>query len=68
MYGITSIPPKTPLKWTLVLTINQARQKPTDNELHSMLKMADADGNGVIDFPEFLTMMAPKMISNDEVN
>ena len=33
IYGITSIPPKIPLKYTLVLTINQARQNPTVNAI-----------------------------------
>ncbi|CAC5377257.1 CALM [Mytilus coruscus] len=36
-------------------------QNPTEAELHDMINEVDADGNGTIDFPEFLTMMAKKM-------
>ena len=34
-------------------------QNPTEAELQD--NEVDADGNGTIDFPEFLTMMARKM-------
>ncbi|XP_013381518.1 calmodulin-like isoform X2 [Lingula anatina] len=34
---------------------------PTEAELVDMIKEVDADGNGTIDLPEFLTMMAKKM-------
>jgi calmodulin len=30
-----------------------------------MINEVDADGNGIIDFPEFLTMMARKMKDTD---
>ena len=33
-------------------------QKPTNAELETMVREIDADGNGEIDFPEFLTMMS----------
>ena len=33
-------------------------QNPTEAELQDMINDVDADGNGTIDFPEFLTMMA----------
>ena len=33
-------------------------QKSTKSELKNMLKEVDADGNGEIDFPEFLIMMS----------
>lgn len=33
--------------------------------LQDMIEEVDADGNGNIDFPEFLTMMARKMKSTD---
>jgi Ca2+-binding EF-hand superfamily protein len=33
-------------------------QNPTEAELQDMINEVDADGNGTIDFPEFLTMMA----------
>ncbi|KAH3713721.1 calmodulin-A-like [Dreissena polymorpha] len=36
-------------------------QNPTETELQAMINEVDADGNGTIDFPEFLTMMAKKM-------
>merc|ERR1712018_398933 len=32
-------------------------QNPTEAELQDMINEVDADGNGTIDFPEFLTMM-----------
>jgi calmodulin len=44
---------------------------PTENELQEMIAEVDADGNGVIDFPEFLTVMARKFypadVSEEEV-
>eukprot|EP00955_Chlamydomonas_euryale_P029054 306381-Chlamydomonas_euryale.AAC.4 len=33
-------------------------QNPTEAELQDMINEVDADGNGTIDFPEFLTLMA----------
>ena len=36
-------------------------QNPSDQEVEDMVQAADADGNGEIDFPEFLVMMAAKM-------
>ncbi|RUS31510.1 calmodulin-1 [Jimgerdemannia flammicorona] len=38
---------------------------PTEAELQDMINEVDADGNGNIDFPEFLTMMARKMKDTD---
>ncbi|XP_062503825.1 uncharacterized protein LOC134180645 [Corticium candelabrum] len=40
-------------------------QNPTEAELQDMINEVDADGNGTIDFPEFLTMMARKMKEAD---
>ena len=40
-------------------------QNPTEAELADMINEVDADGNGNIDFPEFLTMMARKMKDTD---
>ena len=40
-------------------------QNPTEAELMDMINEVDADGNGTIDFPEFLTMMARKMKDTD---
>uniref|UniRef100_A0A663EY60 EF-hand domain-containing protein n=1 Tax=Aquila chrysaetos chrysaetos TaxID=223781 RepID=A0A663EY60_AQUCH len=40
-------------------------QNPTEAELQDMINEVDADGNGTIDFPEFLTMMVRKMKDTD---
>ncbi|KAI8597479.1 putative calmodulin [Dissophora ornata] len=40
-------------------------QNPTEADLQDMVNEVDADGNGTIDFPEFLTMMARKMVDTD---
>ena len=32
-------------------------KNPTEDELQSLVKQADADGNGTIDFPEFIAFM-----------
>ena len=40
-------------------------QKPTEAELQDMINEVDADGNGTIDFPEFLSLMARKMKDTD---
>ncbi len=36
-------------------------QNPTEAELQDMISEVDADGNGTIDFPEFLMLMARKL-------
>eukprot|EP00112_Aurelia_sp_Birch-Aquarium-sp1_P020861 Seg5474.2 transcript_id=Seg5474.2/GoldUCD/mRNA.D3Y31 product=Calmodulin protein_id=Seg5474.2/GoldUCD/D3Y31 len=36
-------------------------QTPTEAELQDMINEVDIDGNGTIDFPEFLNMMAKQM-------
>jgi calmodulin len=40
-------------------------QNPTEAELHDMIGEIDTQGNGTIEFPEFLTMMARKMHDPD---
>merc|ERR1712205_274691 len=40
-------------------------QNPTEAELQDMINEVDADGNGAIDFPEFLSLMARKMKDTD---
>jgi len=40
-------------------------QNPTEAELVDMINEVDTDGNGNIDFPEFLTMMSKKMKDSD---
>merc|ERR1719311_1028812 len=40
-------------------------QNPTAAELDDMLNEVDADGNGTIDFPEFLSLMSRKMKDTD---
>ena len=39
--------------------------KPTKQELAEHIKAVDADGNGTLDFSEFLTLMATKIKYND---
>ena len=40
-------------------------QNPTEAELQDMINEVDADGNGTIDFPEFLSLMARKIKDTD---
>jgi calmodulin len=40
-------------------------QNPTEAELQGMVNEIDKDGNGTVDFPEFLTMMSRKMKDTD---
>jgi calmodulin len=40
-------------------------QNPTEAELQDMITEVDADGNGTIDFKEFLDLMAKKMKVGD---
>ena len=47
---------------TVMCSLGQA---PSEAELQRLLNDVDADGNGVIDFPEFLTMMARQIDRSD---
>ena len=47
------------------LTALSVGQKPTPQELENMIREVDIDGNGEIDFDEFLTMMAKKLKETD---
>lgn len=40
-------------------------QNPTEGELQDMINEVDIDGNGTIEFTEFLGMMARKMKESD---
>ncbi|XP_071796283.1 neo-calmodulin-like [Asterias amurensis] len=41
-------------------------QNPTDAELHTMINQADLDGNGIVNFPEFVAMMLKRLEGNDK--
>eukprot|EP01126_Amoeba_proteus_P066773 TRINITY_DN9729_c0_g1_i2.p1 TRINITY_DN9729_c0_g1~~TRINITY_DN9729_c0_g1_i2.p1 ORF type:complete len:152 (-),score=46.39 TRINITY_DN9729_c0_g1_i2:81-536(-) len=41
-------------------------QTPTPDELHNMMKEVDIDGNGEIDFNEFLKMLARNITSSED--
>ena len=47
------------------LTMRSLGLNPTDAELHDILLALDEDGDGEIDFGEFLTLMALKMDQSD---
>ncbi|XP_010935758.1 calmodulin [Elaeis guineensis] len=49
----------------LETVIKSLGQNPTEDELHEMIKEIDADGNGTIEFGEFLSLMARKMKETD---
>lgn len=44
----------------LATVIRSLNQNPTEKELLDMIKEVDVDGNGTIEFPEFLILMANK--------
>ncbi|PON87152.1 Parvalbumin [Trema orientale] len=45
----------------LATAIKSLDQNPTEDELQSMISEVDIDGNGTIEFGEFLNLMARKM-------
>ncbi|MCL7025024.1 hypothetical protein MKW94_021092 [Papaver nudicaule] len=49
----------------LATVIRSLDQNPTEEELQDMIKEVDVDGNGTIEFGEFLTLMAKKMKETD---
>ncbi|XVF28750.1 hypothetical protein REPUB_Repub15cG0057300 [Reevesia pubescens] len=49
----------------LATVIKSLDQNPTEEELQDMISEVDADGNGTIEFEEFLNLMAKKMKETD---
>ncbi|XP_068650035.1 calmodulin-like protein 11 [Aristolochia californica] len=49
----------------LATVIRSLGQTPTEEELHDMIREVDVDGNGTIEFGEFLHLMARKMKETD---
>jgi len=43
-------------------------QMPSEKELRDMINEVDSDGNGFIDFQEFLTLVARKMMTEKETD
>lgn len=50
----------------LGIVMRNMGQNPTEAELKQMIAEVDADGNGQIDFAEFVTLMARKMNNADK--
>ncbi|XP_038902291.1 calmodulin-like protein 11 [Benincasa hispida] len=49
----------------LATVIRSLDQNPTEEELQDMIKEVDVDGNGTIEFTEFLNLMAKKIKETD---
>ncbi|KAL8105032.1 hypothetical protein AgCh_028991 [Apium graveolens] len=49
----------------LATVIRSLDQNPSEEELQDMISEVDADGNGTIEFVEFLNLMAKKMKETD---
>merc|ERR1711985_32622 len=49
----------------LGIVMRSLGQNPTEAELHDMINEVDADGNGTIDFAEFLSLMSRKVKDAD---
>ncbi|CAG2172353.1 unnamed protein product, partial [Oppiella nova] len=50
----------------LGIVMRSLGQRPTDIELKNMVTMVDQDGNGTIEFNEFLNLMSKKMKETDK--
>ena len=50
----------------LLYVMRAMGQNPTEDELLNLVLEVDVDGNGTIDFPEFLNMMKTKAREVDE--
>lgn len=50
----------------LGIVMKECNQHPTDEELRDMINDADCNGNGTIEFPEFLEMMAKKQAEGED--
>merc|ERR1712217_104566 len=52
-------------KEELAKVLRELDQDPTEEELNLLMDEVDADGNGTVEFPEFLMLMARKMQDTD---
>ena len=52
----------------LATVMRSLGQNPTEAELQDMIDEVDEDGNGTIEFDEFLVMMAKKIKENESNN
>ena len=60
-HGDSILLPATITSTELGTVMRSLGQNPTNAELTDMINEVDKNGNGTIDFPEFLNMMARKM-------
>ena len=50
----------------LLYVMRAMGQNPTEDELNQLVMEVDLDGNGTIEFPEFLEMMKRCVVSDQE--